>query len=400
MAEQKEKIKLKDIFNRNLILILLIQLFADMSNNMANSFINMGAKAAGVGVAAIGIAASAYAIAGMIMRMPAGSLASSDKKKMALIGTLIFRAAAHFILGTFGVRGDMNFIVARTLYGAAWSTVGIVLPAVVAMMMDKKVMGTTYAILAIFQQFSKQMVRALGVKLYQDYGMVTALVAAISFAVVAVVLVMFLDFNDPRIIAATPKKRPSGLKGINLKYVPICLILSIAVFTWTLCNQYNNVLAQDRNIDLASILVITSVVSSVTGFCSSALCDLIHPKYVLMALYVCLGVGTVILGGADTYNMFLIGEILCTVGMSYSKAISIFLYKTCDETEKAMVHATNYLMTDILNICAGTLVGTLLAKTGYTTTYTVMAFFTFATAVILLLFGTRLMNINGSKAEA
>lgn len=59
----KEKIKLKDIFNRNLVLILIIQVLSDSSNNWANAFINMGATAAGVGVGAIGIGASVYTIA-------------------------------------------------------------------------------------------------------------------------------------------------------------------------------------------------------------------------------------------------------------------------------------------------------------------------------------------------
>ena len=85
----KEKIKLKDIFNRNLVLILIIQVLSDSSNNWASAFINMGATAAGVSVGAIGIGASVYTISALITRMPAGTIADSDKKRIGLIAACI-----------------------------------------------------------------------------------------------------------------------------------------------------------------------------------------------------------------------------------------------------------------------------------------------------------------------
>ena len=159
----KEKIKLKDIFNRNLVLILIIQVLSDSSNNWASAFINMGATAAGVSVGAIGIGASVYTISALITRMPAGTIADSDKKRIGLIAAIIIRTFCLFFLGTFGTWGDANFIVARTLYGFGWCLVGIILPAVVAMMMDKKVMGTTYAFLSVAQSLAKNYSKAGGV---------------------------------------------------------------------------------------------------------------------------------------------------------------------------------------------------------------------------------------------
>lgn len=397
MADQKQKISLKDIFNRNLVIVLLVQIFSDMSLSMANSFLNMGATAAGVSVAAIGIASSVYTLAAMFVRMPAGSLADSDKKKIGLMGVIAFRAAAIFFLGTFGITGDTNHVIARGLYGIAWSFCGVVLPATVAMMMDRKVMGSTYAVLALVQQFTKEMSKALGVKVYQSSGIIVALVVASAFAAIAIILVNFLDFNDPRVKMAAPKEKKSVLKSLNFRYIPVCLVLSLAVFSWTLCNNYNNVLAQERAIDLASILVVTGTISSVLGFVTSALCDFIHPKYVLVALYLCLSAGVVVLGGASDYTMFMIGMVLCTVGQSYSRIISIFLFKNCDPTEKGSVQATNFFATDILSIGAGALVGALVSNFGYAQGYTITAMTSVAAAVIVLLFGNKLMHIKHAE---
>ena len=397
----KEKIKLKDIFNRNLVLILIIQVLSDSSNNWASAFINMGATAAGVGVGAIGIGASVYTIAALITRMPAGSIADSDKKKIGLIGAIIVRTICIFLLGTFGTMGDANFIAARALYGFGWCLVGIILPAVVAMMMDKKVMGTTYAFLSVAQSLAKNYSKAGGVYVYQNFGMFPALICAAGFAVLAILLIGCLDFNDERIIQATSKKKKKGgLKALNLKYIPVCFMMSLVVLAWSAHSQYNNVIAAERGIDIASILVVTGTIASVISFVTNTLCDFIHPKWVLFFLYVCLGAGIFLTGHAYTYGAFMAAEVLCTIGSSYSKIISIFLFKNCDITEKGSVHATNYLATDVRRIISGGILGALMSIFDYQHSYDMIAVLTFVIAVLFILFGSRLMKSSPDTLQA
>ncbi len=400
MAEAKTKITLRDIFNRNLLLILVIQTLSDCSLSWANSFMNMGATAAGVSVGAVGVAASVYTIVALIARMPAGALADSEKKRIALIGAIAVRTILIFFLGTFGMGGDMNFIVARGLYGLGWCLVGIILPAIVAMLVDKKVMGTTYAFLGIVQDLAQNYSKAGGVKIYQTFGMVPALLVAAAFAVGAIVLTLFLDMKDEKILQATPtKKRGFGLKALNWKYVPVCMMMSLVVLGWSAHNNYNNVIADERGIDLASILVITGTVAAFVKLFASILCDFIHPKFVLFALYVCLGAGILLTGHAYTYGSFLAAELLCTIGRSYSRIISIFLFKTCDPTEKGSVHATNYFSTDILSMIAGAVLGFILSNLGYQSGYDVIGIFTLAVAVVFLLFGSKLMRLGSKETQ-
>ncbi len=399
MAEAKTKIKLKDIFNRNLILIILVQMLSDCSINWANSFINVGATAAGVSVGAIGIGASVYTIVALIGRMPAGAMADSDKKRIALIGAIAIRTALLFFLGTFGTMGDVNFVIARGLYGLGWCLVGIILPAIVAMLIDKKVMGTTYAFLTVAQNLAKNYAKAGGVKMYDSFGMIPALLVAAAFAVGAIVLILFIDFKDEKFLQATSKKKKTGLKALNLKYVPVCFMMSLVVLGWSAHNNYNNVIATERGIDIASILLITGTVASFVGFITNALCDFIHPKFVLFFLYVCLGVGILLTGHAYTYNSFLAAELLCTIGASYSKIISIFLFKNCDPTEKGSVHATNYFSTDILSMIAGAALGAILGSLGYQRGYDVIGIFTLAVAVVFILFGSRLMHMGSQEKQ-
>lgn len=396
MGEKGNKIKFRDILNRNLVLIIIIQILSDCVNNMVGGYTNMAAKSVGIAVASIGVAASAYSIAGMIVRMPAGALADSQKKKVALIGVLFLRMLTCLILSTFGLSGNANFIVARAIYGIGWSFVGIVLPAVVAMMMDKRAMGTTYAILALVQQFFKTYAKALSVNIYQSHGPLAVAFVCCGFTIAAVILVLFLDFNDPRVLAATPKKRGGMLSSLKVSYIPICLLLSLVVFGWQMHNQFDNVLAQERGIDIASILQLGAFVTPITGFAAAALCDIIDPKLVLCTLYIFLGAGNIIVGRATGYTMFAVGEILSLIGVQYSRVISIYLFKNCDVTEKGAVHATNYLSTDVLSIISGTALGALISATGYETSYTITGVAALAAMVLVFLFGTKMIKSAGS----
>lgn len=399
MSEAKEKIKLKDILNRNLILIIIIQILSDCVNNVVGGYTNMAAKSVGIAVASIGIAASAYSIAGMVVRMPAGALADSNKKKMALIGVLSLRMLTCLFLSSFGMSGNINFIIGRAVHGIGWSFVGIVLPAVVAMMMDKRAMGTTYAILSLVQQFFKTYAKSIAVTVFQNYGAMGAALFACALSIAAIVFVIFLDFNDPRVLAATPKKRGGKLASLKVKYIPICLILSLVVFGWQMHTQFDNVVAQDRGIDIAAILGMAAVITPFTGFASAALCDIIDPKLVLCAQYILLGVGNIIVGRASSFNLFAIGEIMTLIGIQYSRVISIYLFKNCAATEKGAVHATNYLATDVLSIITGTVLGVLISNFGYETSYVITGVSALAATVIVFLFGTRMIRSASESAE-
>lgn len=399
MSGEKTKIRFKDILNRNLVLIIFIQILSDCVNNMVGGYTNMAAKSAGIAVAAIGMAASIYSIAGMLVRMPAGTLADSQKKKLALIGVLFLRMFTCLFLSSFGMLGNVNFIIARAVHGIGWSCVGIVLPAVVAMMMDKRAMGTTYAILSLIQQFFKTYAKAFAVTIFKEHGAMGAALACCVLTIAAVALVMFLDFNDPRVLAATPKKRGGKLSSLKVNYIPICAILSLAVFGWQMHTQFDNVLAQERGIDIAAILSIAAFITPFTGFASSALCDIVDPKLVLCVLYIFLGAGNLIVGHATSFYMFAVGEILSLIGVSYSRIISIYLFKNCATTEKGAVHATNYMTTDLLSIVSGVVLGTLISALGYETSYTIIGASVLVATVLVLFFGTRMIRSASSSAE-
>ena len=402
--QAQPKMKLSEIFTKNLIIFMIVHFLSDCSNNMITAFINMGAKAAGISAAAIGLAASTYSIAALLMRMPAGNMTTTQKKRLLVIGVIVFRYLTSFLLGTLGMSSSTMFIIFRTINGLGWSIAGVVIPAIEATLLDKRAMGTTYAVYTALSAFAKGMVRSLGVSVYQSSGIVTATIAAGGFALAAILLVNFMNWNDEKLQRIKPRGNKKGLfSGVNKNYMGVCFLMGCAVVTWTLNQQFNNVLAQERGIDIATILAITAVISSVWGFAASALCDFIKPKYVLVFTYLVLGIGTIILGKAETYNMFLIGEILCTIGTGYSKIQTLYLYKACAPEERPSVHATSFFVTDIFSLVAGAMVGLFIEKLGYTNAYMVSSVFVLVAAVMIFIGGDKMMakgQVESETAEA
>ena len=260
-------------------------------------------------------------------------------------------------------------------------------------------MGTTYAILSLVQQFFKTYAKSIAVTVFQKYGALGAALFACALSVAAIMLVVFLDFNDSRVLAATPKKKGGKLASLKVKYIPICLILSLVVFGWQMHTQFDNVVAQDRGIDIAAILGIAALITPFTGFASAALCDIIDPKLVLCVQYIFLGLGNIIVGRASSFQLFAIGEIMTLIGIQYSRVISIYLFKNCAVTEKGAVHATNYLSTDVLSIISGTILGVLISNLGYEISYTITGIAALLATVVVFLFGTKMIQSAAGSAD-
>ncbi len=399
-AENK-KFKLSEVFTKNLIVFMLIHFLVDCSNNMINAFINMGAKANGVTAAAIGLAASTYAIAALIMRMPAGNMTTTTKKRLLVVGVIAARYLASFLLAVFGTKDSTSFVIFRTIYGFGWSACGVIVPAIEATLLDKRAMGTVFAVYTAVSAFAKGLVKSLGVSLYQTKGITYAVLAAGIFAAAAILLTFLMNWNDEKLQKIKPRGNKKGLfSGVNKNYLGVCLLMGCAVFTWTLSQQFNNVVAQERGIDIAKILAITAAISSVWGFVASSLCDIIKPKYVLCFTYLVLGAGVIVLSNAADYNTFLIGEVLCTIGAGYSKIQSLYLFKSAPPEERPSVHATSYFATDIFSLVAGAFVGMVLEKMGYTGGYRFLSVFVLIACVLIFLFGDKMMEKGQAKSAA
>jgi len=380
----------KSIFTRNVILILLIQLVQGFSSNMVGGFVGLEAKGMGLTAAFIGICASLYTFGGLLMRAPAGLATDTGKKRLVLVGALFLRSLVFLLYGFCG-KSSIMYAVLRTLHGFTWSFVGVALPAVMAMMVDKKIMGTTYAVFSALNSFSRGLARPLAMNLYKNFGSKTVALVTFSVGIASVLLALCLDFNDPNLKPARVKKASiNPLNGIAWRFVPLCAISCLAIFAYQADNVYTPLIAEERGLDITAALAIGAGISTVWSLVVGVLCDIINTRLLTILLLTLYGIGTVMIGRSTSAGMFFVCYIIFIIGSKYGSAVRIEMMKNAEKSEQGAVSATNLLFNDIYATIAGTLIGVIATKTNYETAFIVAGALPVLSAVVFIFFGRQL----------
>lgn len=396
MATGQSKTGLRSILTRNALLLLLIQLIQGFGNNMV-IFVNRQASAIGLSAAFIGVCASIYTLSGLLMRAPAGAATDTDKKKLVLVGAL---AARSFVFLAMGVctNGPL-FMVLRALHGVTWSFVGVALPAVFAMVVDRKVMGTAYAVFSACNTLVRGFARPIGLNLYDQYGGLIAGLACCGVGLLAAGLAVFINFDDPNLKPAKVKKASfNPFKGIAWRYAPLCILGGAAIFCYIADNNFSVLMCDERGIDMTLALSVGAVVGTVMSVVVGVLCDLIGPKVVLIVSLLGYGVGTFLCGSAMTTTAYFWAFILFQFCSKYDVAINVFMKKGAAKSEQGAVAATSVFFKDMYSTIAGTGIGAMATAIGYKLTFQIMGIIPIVVAVLFIFFGNRLLS-NRLSAE-
>lgn len=394
-AESQEKTGLRSMFTRNAILLLLIQLVQGFGNNMV-IFVNRQAASIGLSAAFIGMCASIYTLCGLIMRAPAGAATDTDKKKIVLAGAL---AARSFVfLGMGMVSSGPMFMVLRALHGVTWSFIGVALPAIFAMCVDRKVMGTAYAVFSACNTLVRGFARPIGLNLYAKYGGTTAGMICCAIGLLAVVLVLMIDFNDPHLKPAKVKKASfNPLKGIAWRFAPLCLIGSAAIMCYTADNNFSVLMCDERGIDMTLALSAGAIIGMVMSIVTGILCDVIGPKIILVISLLGYGIGTVLCGRAMTTTAYLGAYIIFELFSKYGVAINVYMKKNAPREEQGAVAATSLLFNDLYSTISGAGIGAMASAIGYQMTYSIVGIVPIVGAVLFIVFGNKLLGVKGSE---
>lgn len=222
------KSALKTILNRNVLLIFAIQFFQNISAVMGGVYVGPLGKATGLSVALIGVAGTLYTVFGLITRAPAARMTDGDKKKIALITGIGGRGVVFLLMGVFQTNPTI-YMILRCLQGVTWSIIGVSLVACMGMIVDKRVMGTAYAIFNVVMSIGRTVARPVAQRLYMDSGFLAVAVVTFGAALIATVLIFFLDFNAPGLKAA-PARPQAKSKSFNPFYGILLAAILLVVF--------------------------------------------------------------------------------------------------------------------------------------------------------------------------
>lgn len=359
ISEKIEKSGLKSLWQRNVILILLITFTHMFSNAMISFTAGLTGQALGVSATTIALITSSCTIVGLFMRMPSGALADGSNKKKVLMLALVVKNIAIVLLMLANAAG--MYAAARVLNAISWSFLGVAQSALLLSIVDKKILGTAFSLSAAVQTLAVTYSRPVAISLFNSLGQFKF--GAVVFVISASSFIFALLLDAKKMTLAPSKKleenaanaaKPAAkgkfsfiLKGFNLKILPLALVFPISYMAMQCDNLYLPTHANALGLDITAALAISATLQTILQFAIGPICDMINPTFVAAGSLIVYAAGMMLEGCATNIGMMTAGIILFSIGVKGATAVRILQVKMVDQNEQGSVQATNYIVQDL-----------------------------------------------------
>lgn len=399
----------KSILNRNAILVILFNVVNTYNMFMKNAFRVMVVKTdLGMAPSTIVVLASVFSLVGFIFRVPIGSLFDNKRNKLKLyLSAAIILRIVTYIVG-FGMASSTIGIYTTYIVDAiAWSFIGVATPALLAISIDKKAIGSGYALFQGLASIASGTAASFALSLYNDHGKMVASLVAAGIAAISLVLVLLLDskklsesFEQAKNAENEAKKKESStgavldsgnkgflrklIKGVSVAAIPIALVFALPSIGMGLQSSYLPLMAADGGYDY---LAAQSLGNTLTGIMSVAigfLCDFINPAILAFVSLIVTTFRFFSLGYLHTTAMLNSTLIICGIFYFYQTPLRIMAVRMTPSNEQGALSATILLLQDICMIFGGLPFGVVADKMGYSATFIGMGYVMVLTCVIFL----------------
>ena len=404
----------KTIVSRNALLIMGFYTLNMYSTYFKNGFRSlMVLDEVGLSATVLGVLVSFFLIVGLIVRTPAGSIVDTNKSSIKTI--LIYAAvlkAVSCLLYTY-LNNEIGMWISFFFDGVVWSFVGVAAPALLAKSVDKKAMGSAYAIFEGGMTVITASARPLGAELFNHFG--SSLIPAwIAFGIqiISVVLVLFMDGSKfSQNTAAIKAKAEEKLNdkgrsnrkvflGVSMVALPLALINGAQYIMYNMecnfCADYANTLGLDY-LGVATLGgTVFGVLSIIVGF----ICDFMNPALLIIISFIGQAVAPLVLANADTQNLFNTGLLIYFFTRYYTMPLKILAMKKAPASEQGAVSGTILFGQDLFSIIATTLCGSLIDSIGYSGTFYGLAGLGAALLAVFIVYNMRESSKNRASLGA
>ncbi len=361
------------IFTRNGIIIIILYILNKYSNHMKNAFRSLVAvQSAGVSEAVLGTAVSLFLIVGLLCRAPSGSICDSLRKKLK-----------YFLAGTFALRAVLwcGFIFMKNtpmLYlifafdGVLYSFMETAVPAILAISVDKRAMGSAYAVMMGVTNIVTASAKANGVAIYNNSGVGMAVLAAGVLTLIGAVLAIFLDGEkianaNNSFGKAAAEKKFSLKDGLCWKMLPLCIVANMSIVLFTGVDAYFPIYAEGLNFGDGWLAANTlgNTIYGVMNLACGFLCDVMNPA--ILVTFGLLGqmVAPFIWANATSGAMLNAGILIFFATRFYGTAVRVVGMKAISYAEQGSYQATFMGAFDLFSIVSATVIGFCVTQFGY-----------------------------------
>lgn len=372
----------KTLLSRNAIVVVLFNIAYQYSTTMKNGFRPLVVKeVCALPVSYVTTMITVFSLTAFIFNVPIGSIV--DRKRGALKKVMIAVNLARAVIYLFGygmVSSKMLCYLVYFLDGIVFCFCSIMAPAMMAISVDRKAMGSAYAVFNGLTAIVVASSKSLGVSLFRDHGQFAAALATTGVAILAVVILSFLDGEklsdtlrkeQASLAAEERNQRKSGkgigmlVAGFSLKALPIALCIGLGSIEDNVASAYTALLAFERNFDYLSAQTLIASFSGIITMVIGVICDIINPMILVFLALAGKIVGSMLIATASTNRLFIAG--LCCIMLTdfFPTVLRISAAKTFYYRDQGSLNSTIQLLMNICMMIGVFPAGFLAGKYGY-----------------------------------
>ena len=360
--EKKEKklntLKLlKDNLSLELILVIALFVTDSWGYQMYNAIqTKYAVNTLTIGAAVIGVIGSLYLFSGLIFRLPSSNLMYRVNLRVLLITCFVIKAAVYALTAFVPVESVVLYGLLRCIYALCWSFMGVALPAMLSISVDKRLIGTAFALYSGLSGMLISPAAPLSVTLLGKIGSKAFFVIA-ALTIVPIILAMFVrddkfrakmadDVQDSKNSAGAPKRKSKF--EFKWAFLPICIFASLPLWTWSMYNDFLHIHAENVGFVYLTAFGMATAIGGAMNLIGGILCDIINPGIVAIVQCILWGAAMFLIGGANANtNMYPI-FIMYGLGIGALGCIRIACMKAVSPKDRINMSGTYSLSNDCL----------------------------------------------------
>ena len=365
----------KSLANITVILIICLNILNSYGNNINNTIRSLaGAQTIGLAPAIIGSAVSVFTIVQFFLRPAYANTIDKvrDKLKVILLCAFIIRGGVFLSLNL--VNNAAGFYVYHFVDGILSGFLGTTIPALIAMAVDRKAMGSGLAVMNAITQLVVAPARAQAATWFKELGLLPTSAVGAGCLIAGGIICLFLKVNSvenrvQRGPAApnTVKKKGGFLSGISTKLIPFALVSSVAVVFMGADKTFFQVYAEA--IDISRVYptyqTLGGSMGSLVSLIAGVLCDIINPAILVYVALIGQAAGMFLYAQAGNLTLFYAGIMIFYMTKNMNDVFRILSLKVLGASQAGAASATIFFFNDFFTFTSSAILGVVSTKFGY-----------------------------------
>lgn len=357
------------IWNRNYIIVLIINLLNAFSFNILAPTIPKYVVSIGSGVEIAGFVATAFAITAIITRPFVGYYINIKRKKYMLAAALFIISVC--VLG-YSLSKNIGPIIAfRLLHGIGWGMVTTSSSTIAVLSVPEDKIGRGIGLFGIASSIASVFAPNLGLNLIESVGYFYMFMISLSLAAIGCILSFFIDEESLRKAKATEGKL-DVLDRLFAKeaIIPALVILCVGFGMATISN-FIAFYADSLNVkNIGYYFTVAGAVMLVMRPLFGSISDKVNTRKIVLVSLVGYAMVFVTLGSARTLPVFLLAAVLYgTFYGALCPIVQTWCVKETGTSKSGTANSTYYTSLDVGQGIGASLAGILSVNLGYSKMY-------------------------------